>query len=524
MLRFVFCVMVCAAWSGFAEVKLPRVLGSHMVLQRGMAVPVWGTAEPGEKITVTFRDQTKTTVVDAEGKWRVDLDPLQVGEPATLRVNAIELTDVLVGEVWVGSGQSNIDSPVNEYTGQDPVLRAAKEKTYPQLRLYHSWRGNGWREANHPDVIGGTSAQLFYFGMLLQEKLGVPVGVMEGAVAGSPSAPFLPQEGFEADASIQAALQRWDNAHPFEERQKNYETDLAKWKDAVTAAMAPETPDFEKVPREILEKHRKPWAPRRAVDRRTGDAFDKHVRPMIPYAIRGVLWDQGEGGAGFEHELGIWQPQTMRALIPAWRKLWGQGDFPWLYVQKPSGGGCALDPQDPVNAGAMAFGPLPEWVPDNDYFSWLRREAYSVAAENTNTFLVITSDLAPGVHPPNKSGYAARDVLVALGAVYGKPLEYYGPKYASMSVEDNTLRIAFTHVGKGLVVPEGQPLQGFCIAGEDRRFHWADAKIDGDTVVLSSPKVTAPVAARYAWYWPLTWANLFNKDGLPAIGFATDRW
>ena len=143
---------------------------------------------------------------------------------------------------------------------------------------------------------------------------------------------------------------------------------------------------------------------------------------------------------------------------------------------------------------------------------------------NPNTFLVVNSDLAPGVHPPNKSGYGTRDVQVALGAVYGKPVEYYGPWYQSSKVEGAKLRISFTHVGKGLTVPPGQKLQGFLIAGEDKKFRWADAAIDGQTVLLSSPDVPNPVAARYAWTWPLAWANLFNLDGLPVLGFRTDDW
>ena len=196
-----------------------------------------------------------------------------------------------------------------------------------------------------------------------------------------------------------------------------------------------------------------------------------------------------------------------------------QGDFPWLYVQKPNGGRCALNPNDPVNLGANPFAPLPKWVPDSDYFSGLHREAYDVIAQNAATFMVITTDLATGVHPTNKSGYAARDLLVAMGAVYGKPVEYYGPKFDAVKLEGSKVRISFTHAGKGLTVPAGQALQGFCLAGADKKLHWADAVIDGQTVVVSCAEVPAPVVVQYAWTWPLAWANLFNLDGLPAIGF-----
>jgi sialate O-acetylesterase len=255
-------------------------------------------------------------------------------------------------------------------------------------------------------------------------------------------------------------------------------------------------------------------------EQKTGNSYERLIRPLIPYAIRGVLWDQGEGGAV---DGPIWQPMVMAALIRSWRADWGQGEFPWLYVQKPSGGGCALNPDSPANKGVMGFAPLPKDPPSTDYFASLRQDGYRIM-RNPNTFLVINSDLAPGVHPPTKSGYGARDVQVALGAVYGKPVEYYGPLYQSFRVEGGKVRIAYTHVGRGLSVPQGQPLQGFCLAGSDKKFHWAAAVIDGQTVVLTSPDVPNPVAVRYAWTWPLAWANLFNLDGLPALGFRTDAW
>ncbi|MDD5349700.1 MAG: hypothetical protein PHQ12_05765, partial [Chthoniobacteraceae bacterium] len=389
-----------------AAVTLPAVLNSHMVLQRDMPVPIWGTADPNEKVTVQFRGQQKTATADAQGKWMVKLDPLKVGEPGTLTVtgnNTVTLTDVLVGEVWLGSGQSNIDSPVNMYTGNDPVLKEAAAKSYPNLRLFRAPNAkNGWTETK-PDRVGGFSAQLFYFGMKLQGELGVPVGLVEAAVAGSPSGPFLSQAAFDADPDIQKALAKADADEPIEARMKKYEETMAKWQKDADAARAAGTPENK------LPWH--PSMPKPYSQIKTGDRYEKLIRPLIPFAIRGVLWDQGEGGAVGKP---IWQPMTMAALIRSWRADWGQGEFPWLYVQKPSGGGCALDPANPVNAGAMPFVPLPKDPPASDYFSGLRHEGYAVM-KNPNTFLVINSDLAPGVHPPTKSGYGTRDLQVALG-------------------------------------------------------------------------------------------------------------
>lgn len=528
MFTLIRSLSVLCACLGFVEaraaVALSEMFGSHMVLQREMPVPVWGTADPAEKITVTFREQKKTTVADAQGKWRVKLDPFALGEPATLTVagtNTLTLTDVLVGEVWVGSGQSNIDSPVTMYVAQDPVLKAASGENHPQLRLFHLPRKNGWKEARPDDkasyaeqTVPRFSAQLFYFGVMLQRELGVPVGVIQAAKGGMASAVFISQEGFNADTDIQAAVTKWDQANPLDVQQKRYDAALAKWKTDLEAALAAAPADAASTAA-IRKKYPEPKPPARAADAKTGAQFELIVRPMISYAIRGVLWDQGESYSGLQH--GIGQTLVMPALIRSWRKDWGQGDFPWIYVQKQNGGGCALNPEDPVNLGAKAFEALPKEPPARGYQS---AEGYS-STNPANTWLSITTDLVPGVHPINKSGYATRASRVALGAVYGRPLEYYGPVFASFKVEGGKVRIFYTHVGKGLTVPANQKLQGFAIAGADKKFQWADAVIDGDTVVLSSPAVPAPVAARY---WPFAWANLFNRDGLPAGGFQTDDW
>ena len=528
--------MVCAAWvllsaTAAAAVRLPNIISSHMVLQQDIAVPIWGTAEPNEKVTVTFRDQKKTAIADAQGKWMVKLDPLQPGEPTTLTVSGtktIKLTDVLVGEVWVGSGQSNIDTPVTMYVGHDPALNEAFGKSHPQLRLFRLPQPNIWKEAT-PENMGSFSAQLFYFGLLLQKELNVPVGLMQGTQGGSPSFPFISEEGFHADPAIQAAILKWDAEHSFEKEQKGYEEALEKWKLDVAAAIAaapvPSPTPANNPPalsssnavidKAILAKYPKPTPPVRAAEFKTGNLYQTLVRPMIPYAIRGVLWDQGESGTGFHIAD---QPTLMSALIRSWRKDWGQGEFPWIYVQKPSGRGCALKPSDPVNLGSMPFETLPKDPPQS--FNSSHVEGYSIMKE-PHTFLSITSDLAPGIHPSNKSGYATRDSKVALGAVYGKSVEYYGPIFQSFKAAGNQIHISYTHAGRGLTVPPNQKLQGFAIAGENQKWHWADAVIEGQTVALSSPDVPSPVAARY---WPFAWANLFNNDGLPASGFRTDSW
>ena len=495
----------------FADVQLPRVFSSHMVLQREMPVPVWGKAVPNEKITVTFAGQSKTATADAKGDWSVQLDPLTASnEPATLTVsgnNQVRLDDVLVGEVWVGSGQSNIDTDVPDYLHCDPVLKEAWVEEHPQLRLYRSDVGDGWQLTGQA-ALRRYSAQLFYFGMKLQEELGVPVGVMEGAVRGSPAGHWITHEMLLADEKVKAEIDDYNR-----KRMEKFRGEHESWRKKIEEAKAK-----DKLPKEPKEPKEPQLAG--APSASSGDYFAAHIQPMIPFAIRGVLWDQGEGGPG---TLGVSQRTLIAAMVRGWRRAWGQ-DFAWLYVQKPSGRGCALNPDDPVNRGAMAFTPELPGKPHEWQKGWPHRFEYLfMKDDNPRVFLVLASDLAPGVHPENKSGYGTRACRVALGAVYGRALEYYGPVYASHTVEGNKLRVKFSHIGKGLTCPAGQLLQGFALAGGDGKFYWAKAQIDGDTVVLSCPEVPSPVAASYAWApVDITWANLFNRDGLPALSFKTE--
>lgn len=493
-----------------ADVKLPPVLSSHMVLQREKPVPIWGTATAGEKVTVQFRDQTKTVEADKDGKWSVKLDALKAGGPDKLVVtgkNTLTLDDVLVGEVWVGSGQSNMDGNVNGYAKGDEVLAKLAAGAYPKLRLV---RGRGtWQEAT-PENITKFSALQFAFGQRLQQELGVPVGLMVGAVGGTPSGAWLSQEAYDADPACKEVVQKFAATYPYDSLLKKYEQDLALWEKAAEAAKK----DGKNPPP-------KPAQPRKAGEASTkiGNLYEAHIRQFIPFAIRGVLWDQGESGTAIT---GVDQYTLMGALIRGWRKDWNQGDFAFLAIQKPSGGGCAWDPADPTTLRASKFAPLPTAVPGTA--EGLYRENHIRIMSYPQTALVTASDLGSGIHPVNKSGYGHRAARVALGMVYGTKTEIYGPVYAAHKVEGNKVRVSFQHLGQGLAFQHGTKLQGFAVAGDDKVFHWADAVIEGDGVVLSSDKVSKPTAVRYGWGREHPWANLFNKDGLPALPFRTDAW
>ena len=504
-------VAVAGALPAGADVKLPPVISSHMVLQRDLAVPIWGSAAPGEKVIVKFRTQEKTATADDKGKWTVKLDALTAGGPDAMTIagaNTLTLEDVLVGEVWVGSGQSNMAGGVNGYKGGDPALAKLAEGTYPKLRLL---RGGGWQVAD-PANIGGFSAIHFAFGQALQQQLDVPVGLLVGAVGGTPSGFWLSEAAYAADAPCKAAVAKAQEtfdpaaeAKKLEAAMKVYEDALAKWNaltpDAQKGKRAPQKPGPTPKPGECRGK--------------IGNLYEAHIRPFVGFGIRGVLWDQGESGTAIT---GVDQYTLMGALIRGWRQEWGQGDFAFLYVQKPSGGGPAWDPADPVTAKAEKAAPLPKDVPaDGGY-----RENHIRIAQYPQTAMVIASDLGSGIHPTNKSGYGQRAARVALGMVYAKKVEYYGPVYQAHKVEGAKVRVTFTHIGQGLAA-KGEKLQGFALAGADGKFAWADATIEGDAVVLSSAAVPAPVAVRYAWAANHPWANLFNRDGLPAIPFRTDK-
>lgn len=508
---------------------LAGIFSDHAVLQRDLAVPVWGTAVAGTEVTVAFAGQKKTAVVDANGKWSVKLDPLPASsEPRELTVfdvanpdRAIVLKDILVGEVWVGSGQSNMEMPVSSFMAGDPVLDAAAKETYPQLRMLNIISGQKWQEAK-PDALKKFSALLFAFGHALQTELHVPVGLVIGAASGTPSGFWLSEEMYRSDPACAEVVRKFAPTYNYDElltkyneARARYDQDLAAWKPLAEAAKEADKPlpPAPPAPPTIGKAGETNYG-------KIGGCYEVYIGPAVGYGIRGVLWDQGESGTDI---VGVDQVTLMGALIGGWRKAWGQGNFPWLYIQKPSGGGCAWEYADPLHLHADQFMPLPEAIPappDDSYSP----ETFVRLMKYPATHMVTSSDLGGDTHPVNKSAYGVRAAQVALATVFGRKIEYLGPLYASQQFNGGKVTLSFTHVGKGLAFKHGDRLQGFMIAGEDKHFVWADAVIDGDRVVVSSKDVPGPVAVRYAWSPTFPWANLFNLDGLPAQPFRTDRW
>lgn len=509
-----------------ADPKPAPVFTDHAVLQRDLPIPVWGTAEAGTEVVIEFAGQKKSATATAAGKWTAKLDPLPASqEPRELRISAatnpaaaVVLKDLLVGEVWVGSGQSNMDMPVASYTANDPHLATHAKGSYPHLRLLKKGPGQKW-EAATPETIQHFSALLFSFGLPLHKQLHVPVGLMVGAVGGTPSGLWLSEDMYRSDEACAAVAKKFTATYDYPKAKAKYDEEKKKHDEAMAAwKVQADTAKKDGRAQPLVPRGPEVVAPAGESNRgKIGGLFEKFISSYVGYGIKGVLWDQGESGTAI---VGVDQYTLMGALIRGWRKAWGQGDFPFLYIQKPSGGGPAWDYTNPVTEKANKFADLPKSVPaehaGNNRALHIRIMSYP------NTFMVTSTDLGPGIHPQNKSGYGARAALVAQGAVYGSKAEYCGPLYASHEIQEGKVVVRFTHTGKGLAFRNGEKLQGFAVGGADGKFVWADAAIVGDTVVVSSPAITRPTAVRYAWDNSAPWANLFNQDGLPAHAFTTE--
>jgi len=488
-----------------AEVKLPAIFGDSMVLQREMPVPVWGWAKPGEKVTVSFAGQTVSATADAKGKWTVRLEPLKVSaEPSEMTVkgtNTVTLKDILVGEVWICCGQSNMQHSLRAVTNAEQEVAAAD---YPNIRLFRmqdTWTPDGpqpdckgqW-QACTPKSARGFSGVGYFFGRDLHKELKVPIGLVDNAVNGSVPESWMTPAALNADKDLKRILTHWDKLiADYPEAKKQYDRKLAEWEKAAADAKAAGKP----APR---RRFRQPMDP--ASHKRPNTLYNGMIAPIVPLAVKGIAWYQGEHSAHWAY--------LYRKLFPGmmacWRKLWGRDDLPFMFVQLPNYAPRQKDP--------------------NERSGWAElREAQLMALSVPNTAMAVTIDVgeARSIHPANKKPVGQRLALAALATVYGRKIVYSGPIFEKMSVEGDKVRVNFTHTGGGLVAKGAGPVKGFVIAGEDKTFHWAEAKIDGDTVLVWSKDVPKPLAVRYA-YAHNPECNLCNKEGLPASPFRTDQW
>ena len=521
----VAAIVLTCAHAGFAEVRLPSVIGSSMVVQRDRAVPIWGWADAGEQVTLVLRDSAEAveqvrTRADRDGNWRVELAPRPAGGPYSLAINERELTGVMYGEVWLCSGQSNMEWPVMAADAAEMEIAAA---SYPGIRLFHVPRvaagsplpdtAAQWQTSS-PQTIATFSAVCYYFGRELHAALEVPVGLISAAWGGTRIEPWTPLAGFRsvdglgglADSAVAADAS-------YREQLPATLQALEAWLADTRAALQSGGPILP-MPESAhpLANEEQPTA-----------LYNGMIHPLVPYAIRGAVWYQGEANVGD----GMSYRDKMEALIGGWREVWGQGDFPFFYAQLApydytfrsmlvSSLGVDVSPEY-WHALASRFGYEldPYRLPE----IW---EAQTAALSIPNTGMAVTNDIGnvADIHPTNKQEVGRRLSLWALARTYGQSeLTHAGPSYRSMELRDGAIVLHFDDA-EGLRTRDGEPPTWFEIAASDRHYVEASAVIEGETVVVSSAAVSAPVSVRFAWHTGAE-PNLENGAGLPAGAFRT---
>jgi sialate O-acetylesterase len=473
-----------------ADATLPAVLADHMVMQRGLPVHVWGMAAPHEAVSVTFRGETKSTTADDDGRWSVYLAPGEAGGPFPLTVkatNTITLNDILVGDVWVASGQSNMEFSMKSLANAPAEIAAAQ---YPKIRIFRvdhkpadypldDVKSKGWAACT-PDRVADSSAVAYFFARNIQQKLGVPIGLIETSWGGTPAESWTSLHGLSADASLmpifaaRAKTLATQSTTVLQQQREESEYQQASAQAKANGTPPPEWhwhPDFAA------------WAP--------AALYNGMIAPLTPFAIRGVIWYQGEANSGERAPL---YARLFQTMIRDWRNHWGEGDFPFLFVQ------------------------IANWdtAPEALWPDVRNAQRQALALKNTGMAVTIDIGDAVDIHPKNKQDVGLRLAMAARAITYGEKVEWSGPLYRQVTQEEHALRVWFDHAD-GLAA-KGAALTGFEVAGADGKYVAADAKIDGASVVVTNLTVTTPVSVRYGWAANPT-CNLVNREGLPASPF-----
>ena len=645
MLSKLSTILVCISLlpaKAFAEPRLPAIIGDRMVLQQGQNVPIWGWADPGEQITVRIDSQVLKTQADQSGTWQVVLSPLRPKHPREMTIQGdktIVLRDILVGEVWICSGQSNMEFPLGSALNADLEVPAAEQA---DVRLYTVPRACSLEPRQNaearwavcaPEVAKDFSAVGYFFGRRIHEALEVPVGLIDISWGGTQAEEWTDLEFLKGVPEFRPILERWDSAPPeikrllreplpvelwidqlqlvskdsevtlladfddqslqtvsgglwnndwvepaaeysigmrrpgfnnsagaaviqgkievshwpmfkidFQSKGRPIDLDrfegirfhlrgegcfkvhflqpsISDWDNyssttlQATADWAPTTILFQEL-RQAGWGKKMPFTPEeltglviavqpalQPVIRPPAGLFNGMIMPVVPYAIQGAIWYQGEGNAGRAYQY----RKLLPVLIRSWRTHWRQGDFPFLIVQLPN-----FRPQMPQ--------------PSESAWAELREAQFmSLTLPQTGLAVSIDQGEADDVHPKDKKEIGNRLASWALGTTYGKKLVYSGPLFESVRFNGGKATVKFKHTGGGLVVRNGDRLEGFSLAGSDRQFHWAKARITGDTVEVYSNKIAEPIALRYAWA-DNPKCNLYNEEGFPAAPFRTDQW
>jgi sialate O-acetylesterase len=503
----VCAALICWATQVVADVKLPAVIGPNMVLQRGRPVAIWGWADPNETVTVSIAGESASARADDTGNWQVTLPRLDAdGRTHTLVVkgssgSTVSVENVLVGEVWLCTGPSNIFWPVRRCDNAKEEIAAAD---FPRIRFFSVAKKladrpqadcqGDWFECR-PDTVGDVSGVGYFFARRVHRDLDVPIGVLQSFWGGSRVEAWTGIESLQAEPALKPILDWWRRSREdFDSgrTKADYQKQLEAWQEAVERAKASSAkPPAKPKPPENPHTSR----------HRPACLFNGMIAPLTPYAIRGAITYQGLGNLFWAR----YSNALMPTMVADWRSRWGQGDFPLGMVQ-PAPFPCDRWPKQ-----------------EPDAYS-LQRESQLLLLDSVpNTGVALTMDIddLDELHFTNKQIVGRRMADWALASVYGRRIPYRGPVYKSMSVEGDKIRIRFFNTGTGLVTNDGGPPSHFTIAGSDKLFHPGTATIDVHTVVVHGPDVRRPVAVRFAWSETAV-PNLFNKDGLPASLFRTD--
>jgi sialate O-acetylesterase len=470
--------------------EVASVFTDHMVLQQEMEVPVWGSAKPGETVDVAFADQKKTTTADAKGKWMARLSPLKASvKPDILTIRSAsgekKISDVLVGEVWIASGQSNMamrlaaSAGTAESKAPNPLVRLLSVPLHPASAPLDSIDAS-W-QTSEAGNLGSFSAVAYFFAKHLAETRKVPIGIINSSVGGTPARAWTPREVMANDPRLKHQTDRIDaemKKYDPVQAERQYREALAKHQEAIAKAPERKRPQTPKPPVSPDINQQSPCT-----------LYNGMIAPLVPMAIRGAIWYQGEADSKASAEYRIIFP----AMIQSWRKAFGH-ELPFLFVQ--------IAPHENMS---------PE-IRDAQLFAW---------RTVPNTAMAVITDYGDptNIHPKDKEPVGTRLALAARALTYGEKIEYSGPVFDKLKLDENRAILTFQHVGDGLEA-KGGVLTGFEISGNGKDFVPAEASIQGDTVVVTCAEVAKPVAVRFGWAnVPIT--NLFNKNGLPATPFMT---
>lgn len=491
-------LLMAASAPLMAEVHLSHIVSDHAVLQREMPVHLWGTASPREKLSISFHDQQLTISADKDGNWEAWLKPEKAGGPFTLKLTGsdtpapVTRTDILVGDVWIASGQSNMEFPLRGFTGA-PLKDSEQEianATQPQLRLFNQKRrtsttvlddtDDSWTLCT-PETAKGFSAVAYFFGRELAAREHVPIGLIDITWGGTPAHSWISLDAL-ATANLPSVAADAARIARDQGKADRIRTQYAV-EDAAIRAAGNTPPTHPKIP----EDHGGAWTP--------GTLYNGMVAPFTRYAIKGVIWYQGEADAGTERAPAY--AKVFSTLIQDWRHQWNEGAFPFLFAQISSFGSKDA-----------------EW-------GYVRDNQRRVAQSLSQTAMVVTLDrgLAENIHPPDKQTVAARLALVARETVYGEHVESASPTFFTAAREGEAMRVWFDHA-KGLTSSDKE-LHDFEVAGDDHKFLPATAILDGETMLIRAPGVTDPRYVRYAWKGTVA-SFFYNAAGLPGSTFTSE--